>query len=384
MFSLVSSRKYCTAVAMHAGVPVPSRIESMLRARWSDLDPEAPAILNVLQGSDAPLIWHKHSSFFDHLREVWAMLCNWEQPRDVCRLGLLHSAYSNSFVSMNCFDPVRDRPVVAALVGDEAENLIYKFCSIDRQELEEIVLRERTIRKEGYLMRHIHTGKPLAVSGVEAAAFVTETLADEADQRFGWQSDLEAGATEACWPGPVLPTLRLSRTSRLSRALYNSEIVDEVALPPIFECCSAVLDSNDEVAARDAYWRAISLSGFAPKTSESRKRNETQLAALQESSRRNRFLAEPHIVSAQCLLHLEQWDEAEAAATRGVRLLCAWGTQWDKRMPFNSWVNWARCLALQAAFCEWPTTHGGIESLGATLPRMRFRNLNTDRSMQGQ
>ena len=62
------------------GVAIPEKMESILRARWEDLDGEAPAILEVLRSSDAPLIWHKHSSFLDHLREVWVMLCNWEQP----------------------------------------------------------------------------------------------------------------------------------------------------------------------------------------------------------------------------------------------------------------------------------------------------------------
>ena len=110
--------------------------------RRGDLDPAADNILRVLRASDAPLIWHKHSSFLDHLREVWAILCAWQQPQDVCRLGLLHSAYSNSFVSMNCFDPKVDRPRVAALIGEEAEQLVYTFCSIDRQQLEETVLSE--------------------------------------------------------------------------------------------------------------------------------------------------------------------------------------------------------------------------------------------------
>ena len=50
-------------------------------------------------------------------------------------------------------------------------------------------------------------------------------------------------------------------------------------------------------------------------------------------------------------------------------------------MPYNAWLNWARCLGLQAALKEWPQTLGGIESLGATMPRMRFRGLNTERSM---
>ena len=56
-----------------------------------------------------------------------------------------------------------------------------------------------------------------------------------------------------------------------------------------------------------------------------------------------------------------------------------WATAYDKRMPWNAWLNWGRCLALQARLREWPRTHGGLESLGATHPRMRFRGLNTSR-----
>lgn len=370
-------RTFCSAVV---GLPLPPLVECKLRGKWSGLDPAADGILQVLQASDAPLIWHKHSTFLDHLREVWTILSIWEQPQAVCRLGLLHSAYSNSFVSMNCFDPKTDRPAVAKLIGEEAENLVYKFCSIDRQALEETVLRERTVRRDGYVCRHIHTGELLAVSGVEAAAFVTETLADEVDQRFGWQSDLEVGATAATWPGPSLPTLRLSRTSELARALRASELVEEAALPPIFERCSMVLTPEDEAAARAAYWEAIFAGGLAP--AEAREQTERQLQSLEEAVRRNPFVAEPHVASAQCLLQQGRWEEAQAAAQCGADLLNTWGTQWDNRMPWSAWNNWARCLYLQAEAREWPTTHGGIESLGATLPRMRFRRLNSGRSLQ--
>ena len=82
------------------------------------------------------------------------------------------------------------------------------------------------------------------------------------------------------------------------------------------------------------------------------------------------------------LLHLGEWDAAQAAAARGVELLSIWGTQWDKRMPWNAWVNWGRCLAFQASLHEWPTTHGGLESLGAVHPSQRFRKLNVERSQE--
>ena len=71
----------------------------------------------------------------------------------------------------------------------------------------------------------------------------------------------------------------------------------------------------------------------------------------------------------------------EAIERRCVRALELWATSWDKRMSFSAWVNWGRCLYFQAQQREWPTTHGGLESLGAVLPRQRVRGLNVARSM---
>jgi hypothetical protein len=360
-------------------------------------------MLRKLESSDAPLIWHKHSSFLDHLRGVWLMLVAWEQPQAVCRLGLFHSAYSNSFVSMNLYDPTRDRAALADLIGDEAEGLVYGFCSIDRQRLEEMVLEEGTVRREGYALKHIHTGDELRVSGPEAAAFVTETLADELEQRFGWQSELEAGRVAATWPGPMLPTLRMSRTNALARALRASDLVPAERLPPIFGRCAQPLLAKDEEAARALYWEAVPELRLEPrhgKCSLDLLLRQTgpgtgqvtaaapaggaaapaeQLQKLEVATHLNPFVGEPHLVRAQLLLQQGRWAEAEAAAARGVALLAEWATSYDKRMPWNAWLNWGRCLALQAASREWPTTHGGIESLGATEPRMRFRGLNTSR-----
>ena len=60
------------------------------------------------------------------------------------------------------------------------------------------------------------------MSGAAAAAYVTETLADELEQRFGWQSDLEAGEVAAVWPGPFLPTLRMAPDGAILKTLKTS------------------------------------------------------------------------------------------------------------------------------------------------------------------
>ena len=56
------SKKRKVAAVEPTGVPITSTVECMLRGRYEGLDADAPKILSVLQATDAPLIWHKHSA----------------------------------------------------------------------------------------------------------------------------------------------------------------------------------------------------------------------------------------------------------------------------------------------------------------------------------
>jgi ribulose bisphosphate carboxylase small subunit len=47
-----------------------------------------------------------------HLFEVWRILKLWRMPDVICRCGLLHSAYSNSYVNLAIFDPTVGRETV--------------------------------------------------------------------------------------------------------------------------------------------------------------------------------------------------------------------------------------------------------------------------------
>eukprot|EP00122_Pirum_gemmata_P001837 Pgem_evm1s1659 len=84
---------------------LPATVHSILHEEHEKLDADSEVFLKVLKQSSAPEIWHKHGHFYSHLHDVWTMLCNWNQEKHACRLGLFHSAYSNSFVHMNLFDP---------------------------------------------------------------------------------------------------------------------------------------------------------------------------------------------------------------------------------------------------------------------------------------
>uniref|UniRef100_A0A061R3X2 Tetratricopeptide repeat domain containing protein n=1 Tax=Tetraselmis sp. GSL018 TaxID=582737 RepID=A0A061R3X2_9CHLO len=348
---------------------LPQRIYSIIHKLPEQLDPEAPKFLRVLADSAATEIWHKHGNFYAHLHDVWQILNVWNQPLAVCRLGLFHSAYSNSFVSMNLFNPEKDRGRLAEMIGDEAENLVYKFCVIDRQHMEDTVVQNLSVPSEGITFRHIRTGEPVHCSAQEIGAFLLETVADYHDQSFGWQSDLEEGRTDALWPGIFKPTLRMSKISRMAYAAAKDCGLQVV--PPVFAGCTRVLSPEDERRARDLYWRVVTEE--APRAE--------RLSLLRECASLNPDIAEPHAVAAQIHLQEGRWEEAGAASQAALDIFYQWGTMWDNRMPFEAWVSWCRCMYFQAGRGEWPTTHGGIESLGAVHPSQRYRDLSTSRSM---
>lgn len=352
---------------------LPRVIHAMIHEDDAALDPKADEFLAILRKSSAVEIWHKHGHFYSHLHDVWQVLCAWEMPQDVCRLGLFHSAYSNSFVSMNLYKPdtPEGRAELRDVVGPAAEELIWKFCVIDRQQMESEAVATMAIPKEGKTFAHIRSGEPVHCTAEELGAFLVETVADYQDQSFGWQSEMEAGHTQALWPGDYKPTLRMSKVSRLAAVARSHGQLKVV--PPVFNHCTTILLESDERVARDLYWSVVC---DAPEG-----KRDQMIADLLKASDLNPFVAEPHVVRAQLYMQQEEWSKAADAAKSALRMFYEWATQWDNRMPFVAWVSWTRCILLQASYEEWPSTHGGMESLGAVHPSQRFRALNTNRSM---
>lgn len=73
----------------------------------------------------------QHGTFKQHLLGTWKILSMWHQPQALCRCGLFHSAYSNSYVNLAIFKEGVDRSLVQSDCGMEAEELIHKFCGED-------------------------------------------------------------------------------------------------------------------------------------------------------------------------------------------------------------------------------------------------------------
>jgi Domain of unknown function (DUF6817) len=346
---------------------LPAHVLALLRHDHRRIEPRLSEWLSVLAERGAREIWHKHGTFFDHLLAVWRILATWGQPSDVCRLGLMHSVYSNSFVRMKLFDSERaeEREAVRRLIGEEAERLVFTFCEIRRDELlpGSALPGEGDVPADGIAVGLFRSDDRVRLSRREVGAFLVVTMADYAEQHFGWQDRLfsspagaptRAGSPRTLWPGDNRPGLWMNLVARLGRRASACGIGP---LPPVFERCRADLTADAERKARDLYWQVVCEAS-------DRDDEERTERLLGDAARENPFVAEPHVLLAQSLLNRRRWAEAAAQAKAALDILARWGTSWDKRLSWEAWVAWVRVLAKAAEERAWPETAIGIISLG--------------------
>nr|XP_043606557.1 uncharacterized protein LOC122578625 [Erigeron canadensis] len=398
-----------------------------LRGQLENIDVNLPSLIAVLKSVGAGECWHKHGSFLDHLINTYRILKLWGAPDTVCLCGLFHSAYSNSYVNLAIFDPSTSRDMVCGHVGEEAERLIYLFCIVPRQQLihddllfkyphdSELVQHlkdseaslikskkgfmkagdveewrkklQSVLPADGIILKHIKTGEDVCLSRRVVASFLLLTIADFSDQFFGFQDVLFDNSdgmmtfsrndyTTGLWPGNGKPGLWMNSISRMAAIytlivreeyLYSIEhpqLADinnrdkqiELVTPPIFGNCTKVLSAKDQIEARDLYWESV--------CDASKIGLDKCAEMLKISTEKNPFVGEPHVVLSQIYLSQEKFEEAEKEGEEGLRLLLEWGSPWDKRMSWESWIAWCRVLIMKAKEKSWPQTTWGILNLG--------------------
>lgn len=119
-----------------------------------------------------------------------------------------------------------------------------------------------------------------------------------------------------------------------------------LAVPPIFDNCTKILEAHAELKARDLYWQAASGENHDIKEA---------VKLLEQAIELNPFAGEFHIVLAHCFLIESRFEEALNEAQRGVKLLVEWGTSYDKRKDWAAWVAWGRVLAMHGKNKTWAT-----------------------------
>ncbi len=75
---------------------------------------------------------HSNSNFLNHLIGTFNVLKKWHQSEDVCFAGLLHNVYGNKYFNPNLNV---SREEIQDLIGKKAEELVFKFTNIDRNDI---------------------------------------------------------------------------------------------------------------------------------------------------------------------------------------------------------------------------------------------------------
>ena len=118
---------------------------------------------------------HPGGTLLAHLTRVADLLESWGAPEHLVDAGLAHAAYGTDGFDVVLFG-LDERQIVATLVGDEAEELVYRYASCDRVQ---------TLGQIGHCepvdFRNRFTGVTEAVGGAELRAFAELTFANELD-----------------------------------------------------------------------------------------------------------------------------------------------------------------------------------------------------------
>jgi hypothetical protein len=352
-------------------------LDLILSQAYGDINPRLPACLDDLKRRGSYRCWHKHSTFHDHLLGVYMILRLWGQDEPVALVGLFHSAYSNSYVNLALYDPATERDQMVALVGKDVEQTVYLFCSFNRQSVVvDTLLKNGRIPVEGLTVPHLrHTKETIHLNVDVLRTLVVFTMADIADQYFGWQDELFGGGGErgsmiipgqdhalrhnvhALWPGPSQPGLWMSYVSELAqlvRQLDDESSRGDRPLPPVFDDCTRRLSLDDEIAARDLYWSVVQQTNV-----------ESANATLLQAHARNPFAFEPLVMLAQISLHANQFDLAELYCQKALTLIRQWGTPYDKRISLAATTAWTRVLLERAVTrSPWPDSAWEINNFG--------------------
>jgi hypothetical protein len=349
-------------------------LDQILAEDYASIDPTTHQSIQALKKRGAHRCWHKHSTFLQHLVGVHNILRLWNETETVGRVGLFHSAYSNSYVNLALYNPATERHVMQELIGVEAEELVHLFCIIDRQQVVvNTLLKQGFIPMEGLTVPHLKVPEEkVFLSADVLRMLLVFTMADLSDQYFGWQDSLWGGGGEAgsmvipgmdfadrhdsksLWPGLSKPGLWMSYISDLAQVVKT--YTGDLRMPPVLDHGTRTLSTQDEAASRDLYWSVVS-----EKVTE----EDKVVSVLQNCSVHNPFAFEPLVLLAQKHLHANRFDDALAATERALELQHAWGTCWDKRMSFSAWLAWTRVLHQRAQERQpWPSNSWDVNNFG--------------------
>lgn len=88
-------------------------------------------IVKKLKDLGAEEFDHINGSLLSHLQGTHDLLQEWDNRPQLCNAGLYHAVYGTAGLQQNLIQ-LKDRPVVASLIGEESEHIVYLFSACDR------------------------------------------------------------------------------------------------------------------------------------------------------------------------------------------------------------------------------------------------------------
>jgi hypothetical protein len=329
-------------------VSSPPMVEAALTENWYILDPDAERMIGSFHNNDAFFLFgHARDIFKNHLVGTFSILGMWNQPEDVKRTGLFHTAYSGDLFGFAKWYAKRagDRLALRNITGERAEALTYMFGTVERGRLSSLHEAMADDQEPVQLQPGTQVIVPNRIDGQsvmsaeEVAKIILVTMADYLDQMVevnGWRDHHQIEEPLKFYPGTGRPAVALHWISKMCRAVRKA--VDVV--PSAFNDCTSVISRVDETASRDAYWAAVQ-GEEALSTGE-------QERLLEHASELNPFVAEPLFLLAQIAYRTGRFQRAQEKAAAALQAWYALGSAWDKRLSFQTWVAHTRMLLLRA------------------------------------
>ena len=91
--------------------------------------------ITFLNNIDANDKSHSGKTLIDHLIGVHDILKEWDSPQYLQDAGLFHSVYGTTVFK---HQSTNDRDAVKELIGEQAEDLVWKFCSLNLPRYQDI------------------------------------------------------------------------------------------------------------------------------------------------------------------------------------------------------------------------------------------------------
>ncbi|MER0443501.1 VOC family protein [Streptomyces sp. Edi4] len=134
-----------------------------------------PRVEEFLAGRGAARMPHPGGTLLDHLRRVARLLADWDVEPEVQLAGLCHAAYGTDGFDASLL-ALTEREVLAELIGERAEALVYLYASCDRG-----AVYPRLGSGLPLLFRDRFTGREHTPPDADVRAAVTITAANELD-----------------------------------------------------------------------------------------------------------------------------------------------------------------------------------------------------------